>query len=171
LDEPTNHLDIASREALEASLNDYPGTLVMVSHDRQLIDNLVTKLVVMEHGVVKVFLGNYTDFRWKTGAKGAPEMPKSADEVLRIRRGNGRDREKQKKDAKEQRRQKKQLQEVEGQITQMEEMVEALEAQFGQVDPSDFSRTANLKQEYDGLKSDLKALYAEWERLAEEAAE
>jgi archaellum component FlaC len=91
--------------------------------------------------------------------------------VLRIRRGNGRDREKQKKDAKEQRRQKKQLQEVEGQITQMEEMVEALEAQFGQVDPSDFSRTANLKQEYDGLKSDLKALYAEWERLAEEAAE
>lgn len=171
LDEPTNHLDIVSREALEEALDSYPGTLIMISHDRELIDNLVNKLIVMENGTVTVFLGNYTDYRWKTGAKPEPEAPKSAEDVLRIRRANGNAREKQKKDAKEQRRQRKQLTDVESRIEEMEDLVTSMEAQFATIDPSDFERAAALKQEYDGLKSDLKAMYEEWERLAAELAE
>ncbi|MDQ1257411.1 MAG: ATP-binding cassette, subfamily er 3, partial [Candidatus Hydrogenedentes bacterium] len=65
LDEPTNHLDIASREALESALTDYPGTLIMVSHDRALIDRFAERLIVVEHGRATVHLGNYTDYRWK----------------------------------------------------------------------------------------------------------
>lgn len=168
LDEPTNHLDIVSREALEAALDSYPGTLIMISHDRQLIDNLVNKLIVMEHGAVTVFLGNYSDYRWKTGAKPETSAPKATEEVLRIRRDNGKSREKLKTDAKEQRRQRKQLKDVETQVAAMEELLSSLEGQFGAIDPADFERAAGLKQEYDGLKGDLKALYAEWERLATE---
>lgn len=171
LDEPTNHLDIASREALEESLDGYPGTLIMISHDRQLIDNLVDKLIVMENGTVTVFLGNYSDYRWKTGGKAEAEAPKSTEDVLRIRRDNGKSREKRKKDAKEQRRQRKQLSEVESQIEEMEELVTAMEVEFAKIDPADFERAASLKQEYDGMKDDLDALYKEWERLAAEVAE
>src|SRR5690606_33650677 len=60
LDEPTNHLDIASQEVLEGALSEFPGTLVMVSHDRELIDGLVDKLIVIENGRATVHLGNYS---------------------------------------------------------------------------------------------------------------
>jgi ATP-binding cassette subfamily F protein 3 len=67
LDEPTNHLDIRSRESLERALTDFPGTLVMVSHDRRFLDRLVQRLVIFpgpgEAGPgVRVFLGGYADY-------------------------------------------------------------------------------------------------------------
>jgi ATP-binding cassette, subfamily F, member 3 len=164
LDEPTNHLDIVSREALEAALEGYPGTMIMVSHDRQLIDNLVTKLIVMEAGTVSVHLGNYSDFRWKTGGRAVAESPKATADVLRIRANSRRERQ----DGKAQRQQRKQVQDVEAQIESMEELIEALEQQFSQIDPADYARAAALKEEYDGLKGDLQVLYGEWERLTEE---
>jgi ATP-binding cassette subfamily F protein 3 len=68
LDEPTNHLDIGSRESLEAALQQYEGTLVVVSHDRRLLDRLVQRLVVFpdvnEVGRgPRIFLGNYGDYQ------------------------------------------------------------------------------------------------------------
>ena len=60
LDEPTNHLDIASREALEAALRDFPGTIITVSHDRYFLDRLAQKLLVMRTGDVRLFGGNYS---------------------------------------------------------------------------------------------------------------
>jgi len=60
LDEPTNHLDIASREALEAALAEFDGAIVLISHDRVLIDRLVDKLIVLDGGRAAAHLGNYT---------------------------------------------------------------------------------------------------------------
>ncbi|HEY7294214.1 MAG TPA: ABC-F family ATP-binding cassette domain-containing protein, partial [Dehalococcoidia bacterium] len=57
LDEPTNHLDIASREALEAVLDGYQGTILFVTHDRALIQNLATKTWLIQHGAVSVLDG------------------------------------------------------------------------------------------------------------------
>jgi ATP-binding cassette, subfamily F, member 3 len=69
LDEPTNHLDIRSRESLERALRDYPGTLVMVSHDRRFLDRLVDRLLVFpEAGPedrlrgIRMYMGNYADY-------------------------------------------------------------------------------------------------------------
>ena len=64
LDEPTNHLDIASREALEAALETYGGTLIMVSHDRYFINRLAQKLLVLDGagGAPKLVLGNYETY-------------------------------------------------------------------------------------------------------------
>jgi ATP-binding cassette subfamily F protein 3 len=59
LDEPTNHLDIASIEALERAINSYDGTLVMVSHDRQFLNNTCDHLLVFENGVIQPYDGNY----------------------------------------------------------------------------------------------------------------
>lgn len=65
LDEPTNHLDIPAREALEAALREYPATLFIISHDRYLLSNLATKLLVFDGnpgGTAELFEGNYTEY-------------------------------------------------------------------------------------------------------------
>lgn len=62
LDEPTNHLDIETLSWFEDYINSYPGTVVMVSHDRYFLDKVVTKTVLLEQGNLEVFHGNYSYF-------------------------------------------------------------------------------------------------------------
>jgi len=65
LDEPTNHLDIPAREALEAALGEYPATLFIISHDRYLLNNLATKLLIFDgkpEGTAELFEGNYAEY-------------------------------------------------------------------------------------------------------------
>ena len=65
LDEPTNHLDIPAREALEAALAEYPATLFIISHDRYLLNNLATKLLIFDgkpSGTAELFEGNYAEY-------------------------------------------------------------------------------------------------------------
>ncbi|NIK71618.1 ribosomal protection-like ABC-F family protein [Paenibacillus sp. BK720] len=66
LDEPTNHLDLASREQLEETLSEYRGTLIVVSHDRYLMDKICTKLLVFEDGHIKRIESGYKAFRERT---------------------------------------------------------------------------------------------------------
>ncbi len=60
LDEPTNHLDIRSAEVLEEALEDYDGTLLIISHDRYFLDVVVNRIVELEDGKLTEYLGNYT---------------------------------------------------------------------------------------------------------------
>ena len=62
LDEPTNHLDLDSVKWLEQFLNDYPGTIVLVSHDREFMDHMVNKVVELANGEIKQYKGNYTKY-------------------------------------------------------------------------------------------------------------
>jgi ATP-binding cassette subfamily F protein 3 len=62
LDEPTNHLDIASAEQLEDALEDFDGTLLMVSHDRYFLDNIAGRIFELEDGRIRQYDGNYTDY-------------------------------------------------------------------------------------------------------------
>lgn len=176
LDEPTNHLDIASREALENALSQYPGSIVLVSHDRALIDKLVEKLVVMADGTGTVFEGNYTHYRWKLGKDSSdrsPDAGTSEEEVMKIRRVEKKVAPKQrdKEAKKEQRRLERRLKELEEQIEAMEEHIGGFELRFTQVDPADYEANNALQVDYDGLKRDLKEMYGEWETLSEEVGE
>ncbi|SFJ13668.1 ATPase components of ABC transporters with duplicated ATPase domains [Paenibacillus sp. UNC496MF] len=65
LDEPTNHLDIASREALEEALEQYPGTVLAISHDRYFINRLAQRVWELKRGRIAAYLGNYEDYRAK----------------------------------------------------------------------------------------------------------
>jgi len=168
LDEPTNHLDIASREALENALASYAGTLIIVSHDRMLIDKLVDKLVVFEDGSATVHLGNYTEYRWRAGENksAATEKPKKrGDDALSVRARDKRVRNKITET--ERRKYKKELRELENTIESMEQTVTELEGQFGALPPSDHEKVTALKSEYDSMKEDLADLYKDWERLTE----
>lgn len=62
LDEPTNHLDMKSVEWLESYLNDYLGSVIIISHDRYFLDRVVTKVVEIENLVSKVYIGNYSSY-------------------------------------------------------------------------------------------------------------
>ncbi|WP_338555724.1 ABC-F family ATP-binding cassette domain-containing protein [Paenibacillus sp. KS-LC4] len=65
LDEPTNHLDVASREALEEALEEFPGTVLAISHDRYFINRLAKRVWELGHGKVAAYIGNYDDFKAK----------------------------------------------------------------------------------------------------------
>ncbi len=62
LDEPTNHLDLESVSWLENFLKDYPGTILLVSHDRQFMDNIVNKVIELSNSTTKLYKGNYSSF-------------------------------------------------------------------------------------------------------------
>jgi ATP-binding cassette subfamily F protein 3 len=64
LDEPTNHLDLDSKDVLLEALDDYGGTLVIVSHDRYFVEKLATKIIEIGHGDAVVYPGTYTEFLW-----------------------------------------------------------------------------------------------------------
>jgi ATP-binding cassette subfamily F protein 3 len=64
LDEPTNHLDLDSKDVLLEALEDYGGTLIIVSHDRYFVEKLATKIIEIGHGEAVVYPGTYTEFLW-----------------------------------------------------------------------------------------------------------
>jgi ATP-binding cassette subfamily F protein 3 len=72
LDEPTNHLDIPAQEVLEDAVRQYPGGIILVSHDRALIDAVATRVWSIEDGTVREVLGNYSDLQRKQGRAATP---------------------------------------------------------------------------------------------------
>jgi ATP-binding cassette, subfamily F, member 3 len=76
LDEPTNHLDVESREALEAALEAFPGTILLVSHDRALLDAVPNRIVAFEDGTLRSYDGGWADLERQRGtATAADEEP------------------------------------------------------------------------------------------------
>ena len=73
LDEPTNHLDVESREALEAALEAFPGTILLVSHDRALLDAVPDRIVAFEDRALRSYDGGWADLERERGAVTAPE--------------------------------------------------------------------------------------------------
>ncbi len=67
LDEPTNNLDIASAEVLENALADFVGTVLVISHDRYFLDRTVKRIVSLENGSIREYIGGYSDYAQKTG--------------------------------------------------------------------------------------------------------
>ena len=89
LDEPTNHLDLDSKDVLLDALEDYGGTLIMVSHDRYFVEKLATKIIEIGHGEALVYPGTYAEFLWsksQAGTQGAGSRdaaPATRDAVAR----------------------------------------------------------------------------------------
>src|SRR5688500_11349352 len=78
LDEPTNHLDLDSKDVLLEALEDYGGTLIIVSHDRYFVERLATKIIEIGHGEAVVYPGTYAEFLWSKAQKENPktQIPK-----------------------------------------------------------------------------------------------
>ena len=72
LDEPTNHLDLESREALEAALEAFPGTVLLVSHDRAVLDAVAERIVAVENGTLRSYAGGWADYARIRAGEDAP---------------------------------------------------------------------------------------------------
>lgn len=81
LDEPTSHLDIPSRNVLEMALRQFQGTICLITHDRHLINQIVNKVIEIDHGVPHLFLGNYDDYLYKKQQVQMEEVQKNVGAI------------------------------------------------------------------------------------------
>ena len=82
LDEPTNHLDMDSKDVLLDALEDFGGTLILVSHDRYFIDKLATKVIDVGGGAASVYPGGYEEYRWSLAKREEEAAAKAAAKAV-----------------------------------------------------------------------------------------
>ena len=164
LDEPTNHLDIASREALEAALADYEGTIFAVSHDRYFINKLADRIIFMHSGGIDCIEGDYdyfTEHRAASDDEGAVRKKTSGDSY----------REKKQLEAA-QRKRENDIKKTEQRISELEEECAALREQLALPEfATDYVKAAELTEKADALDAELEAAIAAWDELTGERGE
>jgi ATP-binding cassette subfamily F protein 3 len=166
LDEPTNHLDVESCEALEAALEAFDGTVLMVSHDRALVDAIATHTLALEDGVARLRAGGYTDLlnlRAEGEAAPAPPAPRRSAPAPRERRA---------KESPPERRPAssgaREVKRLEREIARVEAGIAGVETAL--IDPAtlaDRELLAARGEEHRSLQEELAWLLREWETAAE----
>ncbi len=164
LDEPTNHLDLPSQEVLQSLLADYQGTILLVSHDRYLIDALATQIWEVFPGrqALRVFAGSYSEYKSTLQAESlkAVEMKAEAG-AARAQRG------KASRSKNEERRRQQRVRVVEEEITTLESRL-ALIARQLENPPGDPEQVRRLGEEYAELQHELERRVSEWSELAKQ---
>lgn len=169
LDEPTNHLDIASRELVEKMLDDYEGTILLVSHDRYFIDQIVDRVITFEEGDLQSYLGNYSYFLEKSLEKRRQETALKKEEKQQELRPEQIAREEEKERRKVKRQIEKKLAEIETSIMELEEQKAELEQILS--DPDTYSNETKARDytaAFRQVEESLASAYHDWETLNEE---
>jgi ATP-binding cassette subfamily F protein 3 len=153
LDEPTNHLDLESREALEAALEAFPGAILLVSHDRALLDAVSERTVAIEKHMLHSYDGGWADLvrareEAETPPPAAVPKPKEARVAKVVARTKG----------------PTELEQVERRITTLEQRIAQLETKLA----DDWTNMDTLT-EYRTSRDELQELLARWEALFESA--
>ena len=165
LDEPTNHLDLAARESLEASLKNFEGTLLFVSHDRYFIRALAGKIFELENGNLHCFAGGYDDFTaYKNSLKEPAQRTPAPTECKKIEEKSTYYRSKEERAADARKRTR--VNQIEKEIATLETEESDLSASLS--DPevtSNFPLLTKKCNRLEEIKSKLDALYNEYETL------
>jgi len=148
LDEPTNHLDLESREALEAALEAFPGTVLLVSHDRALLDAVADRLLAVEAKSIASYPGGWADYvsAQEAGPVAPPPPPKPKAE----------------KPTRPAKTKPSQIEQVEVEVARAESRLAELEQKLAE-DWSD----AQLVAAHRAAREDLEVLISRWEALFE----
>jgi ATP-binding cassette subfamily F protein 3 len=179
LDEPTNHLDITSREVVEEALDEFEGTLLMVSHDRYFLDREATQIWEIHEGGIVRYEGNYSAYleeKKKGGglALGAgPATPKPVPvEPKPVKKEEApRPVSAQKSEAKAQAQLKKRQTELEKSIAELEKKKQGLQDEFANPDLTrNPEGMKQLKQAYAQTEEELAFLFEKWRQLEERSA-
>jgi ATP-binding cassette, subfamily F, member 3 len=156
LDEPTNHLDLESREALEAALEAFPGTVLLVSHDRALLDAVAERTAAIEDGTVRLYDGGWADYvrrREERAASAAVAAVVAEPRKQKPKREPAR------------RRPRDPVAEIEARIAAQEALVASLESKLAE-DWADVDKIAAHRR----AREELQALLGQWEQLVDEVA-
>ena len=167
MDEPTNHLDIQSKEIIKLALQNYDGTLIVISHDREFLQGLCDKIFEFRNGQMKEFLGNideYLEYRQKESIReiSAEKAKLDQKQESKIEQKNI-EKEITKQTnfiSKEQKQLQNKIKKVEEKIAKLEENIAELEETFSKTNP-----TEEQLHQYNQFKEELKNTTAEWEDL------
>ena len=162
MDEPTNDLDVETLELLEELLVEYPGTVLLVSHDRSFLNNVVTSTLAMEGGgVVREYPGGYDD--WLSQRILKPATVGSKSETAQVVSIAGKDKKVSKFSQADERELKDLLRKIEKVEAGQEELYSAMAAPgFYQGDPKEISR---VKLQAEAYSAELAQMYDRWEYL------
>jgi ATP-binding cassette subfamily F protein 3 len=154
LDEPTNHLDLESREALEAALDAFPGTILLVSHDRALLDAIADRTLALEDGTIRSYDGGWAEYVAARDARNAPPEPEQPKPKPK----------KAKAKPAPRRKRPSELERLEADIAGREAEIADLERQLSE----DWSNV-DVVAAHRRARDELQTLLARWEELFETA--
>ncbi len=170
LDEPTNHLDIMSREALETALDEFGGTILIVSHDRYLVNKLATRIIEIdnEHSTGESFIdypvfnvGNaFAEFINHKNAHTVATLSQESEKILTAQKEDFIARKKQASDA---RREQRRIENLKKEQEKIEQELEQIENDLYGEAATDYKKAAELTAKKDALEERLMKIYEELE--------
>ncbi len=185
LDEPTNHLDIAAKEVLLEALQSYQGTIVIVAHDRYVLDHLPEEVLEVGSGHATRYLGNYEDYLLQKEAEAGADAglryeANRREAAVEEPRGGGGEptgRDRSREEAARQKREARQATRREREMAQLEAEIATREDELARVgarinDPEFYQKDPNPQSAfslYARLKKDVETLYGKLERLERQA--
>lgn len=173
LDEPTNHLDMRSKDVLKEAIKEFDGTVIVVSHDREFLDGLVTKVYEFGGGMVKEHIGGIYDFLQKKKIENLNELQLSQSPTKTTKEEAPASENKLSYEA--QKEQNKKIRKLEKQIADCEERIGKLEMQVAAVEEKmatpEGASDMKLYEQHQQLKQQIAAIEEEWETVSLELEE
>jgi ATP-binding cassette subfamily F protein 3 len=170
MDEPTNHLDIASKTVLKEALNNFNGTLIVVSHDRDFLQGLTTTVYGFKDKVIKEYLGDIDYFLEQHKIENLREAEKRT--VVKV------DKSSVKKETHQlSREQEKQLKKLKNKLSNIETEISDLETEIAKLDMElaqnydEVSSKPNFFEKYKAKKAQLESLMSDWEQVEQEVTD
>lgn len=161
LDEPTNHMDIIGKETLEKLLMDFSGTVIVVSHDRYLINRVAKSLIVFENDGVRYFDGTFDEYEERE-KETAEEVAKEKPEKTKKTGGE------RYVESKEEARRKHRVEFLEKKITALEEELSRAQAKLDdETVNTDYKKVMAVEEEIKTIEEKLDPLITEWTELSE----
>jgi ATP-binding cassette subfamily F protein 3 len=176
LDEPTNHLDMASVNILIQALQQFEGTLIVVSHDRYFLDNVANKIWFIEDQKIKVYPGTYAEYDEWNAKRKIEQKNAPAPKVVEKKEEKKPEPVKQQPHSENKHQQLKKLNQdlakMEEQMTDLEREVKQFETQLADDKLySDANKSKEVTRNYEVKKLELGAIQLKWEALAEQIME
>ncbi|MCH5329235.1 MAG: ABC-F family ATP-binding cassette domain-containing protein [Coprobacter sp.] len=169
LDEPTNHLDMRTKDVLKQAIKDFDGTVIVVSHDREFLDGLVTKVYEFGGGRVREHLGGIYDFLQRKKMDTLQELERAKEPVKTV---EGNAPSENRLSYEEQKERQRQLRRLERAVAESEKKVERLETEMKQLEERlatvEGASDAALYETHDRLKKELARTMDEWAALSME---
>ena len=162
LDEPTNHLDLDSREWIESAVDQFEGTLLIVSHDRYFVNRFANRIWELDNGRLRSFDCGYEKYRFirEREDEAAQQEQARQREAEKAERAEKAEKKPARRDGKIERR----MNVLERDIAKLEQQLDALDAQMEE-NSSDYVRLGELEEQKNALQAQMDALYEEWEQL------